>query len=357
MIVTEVALRDFRSYARQELELPAGLTLIVGPNGAGKTNLLEAVHVGTQGTSLKTRRDTRAVRFGAPAARVGTRGRRGANVSFSTEVTIEPGDGKGIRLNGALVASAEELRKELPVLAFTPDRLAVVKGGPLVRRTYLDRMIGRVLPRRAGLPGEYAQALAQRNAALRRARARISDRASITPWTEALVRLANELEETRARVIGDLAPRFVAHAKTLGLADAVLEYEPRGISSAELDSRLERDIERGSTSAGPHLRELGLTTRSRELRAFGSQGEQRLALLALLLAEAELLAELRGEPPLLLFDDVLSELDEHHRGALLQGLPAGCQTLVTATSLRSLPGDLVTPALVVDVTPGRASPR
>jgi len=357
VVVTAVDLRDFRSYARQELELPAGLTVLVGPNGAGKTNLLEAIHVGTQGASLKTRRDVRVVRFGATAARVRVRGRRGRELPFDTEVTIQPGDGKRIVFNGALLAGSEELRKELPVLAFTPDRLAVVKGGPLVRRTYLDRMVGRVFPPRAELPAEYGQALAQRNAALRRLRSGFSNRAAAAPWTEAVVRLGNQLDETRAQLVRELGPLFVSQADRLGLAGAALVYEPRPLSVSELDARLDRDVERGVTGAGPHLRDVAVTARGRELRVYGSQGEQRLAVLALLLAEADVLADARGEAPLLLLDDVLSELDDRRRAALLAGLPAGSQALVTATTLRSLPDEAPPPALVVDVTPGRATPR
>ena len=357
MIVGEIVLRDFRSYARQDLLLAEGLTLIVGPNGAGKTNLLDAVHFGTQGFSLRTRRDARVVRLGAVAARVAAKGSLASGLQFSTTVTVEPGDGKRIVLNGAALTSADDLRKEFPVLVFTPDRLAVVKGGPAVRRSYLDRMIGRVLPSRAALPGGYGQALAQRNAALRRVKLGLSGRTAIGPWSETLSRLGNELEDARAQLVAALAPHFAAHADALGLPGAALGYEAAHLSVADLERRLDQDIARAATGVGPHLRDVAVTAGNRELRAYGSQGEQRLVVLALLLGEAELLVQLRGEPALLLLDDVLSELDDRRRRALLRALPSGCQTLVTATALRSLPDDMGAPSLVVDVAPGRASPR
>jgi DNA replication and repair protein RecF len=334
-----------------------GLVAVVGPNGAGKTSLLEAVHVGTQGFSLRTRRDERAVRFGATAARVAVRGVRGRDVAFASEVTIQPGEGKRLLLDGAPAGSVEQLRLALPVLAFAPDRLAVVKGGPLVRRLYLDRAIGRVFPARAALPGEYGRALAQRNAALRSARAGSSGREAIDPWTELLARTGSELERARAAAVTALRPGFAAHSADLGLNAAELAYEATELTTAALNDRLPRDLERGTTSAGPHLRDVAITAGGHDLRAFGSQGEQRVAVLALLLAEADVVTTERGEPPLLLLDDLLSELDDQRRLDLLTGLPERCQAMVTATSLRSFPPQAPPLAGVVEVEGGRATLR
>ncbi|MGH3115805.1 MAG: DNA replication/repair protein RecF, partial [Gaiellales bacterium] len=138
-------------------------------------------------------------------------------------------------------------------------------------------------------------------------------------------------------------------AQELGLAAARLGYEERGLTFEELDARLERDLERGSTGAGPHLRDVSISARGRDLRTFGSQGEQRMGVLALLLSEALLLAQLRGSAPLLLLDDVLSELDESRRLNLLAGLPPGAQTIVTATDLTKWPAAAVPAAAHVHV--------
>jgi DNA replication and repair protein RecF len=323
--------------------------LVTGPNGVGKTNLLEAVHVGAQGFSPRTRAEPRLVRFGETAARIRLSGEE-AETPFQTEVDVTPPSPKRISLNGALLTSADELRLRLAALAFTPDRLAVVKGGPLVRRTYLDRMLGRLYPARAGLPSDYARALAQRNAALRRARAGESSLDALEPWTEQVAALGDVLDRARAELVSELAAGFRAHGDALGLSSAELEYDARGLTVAELAERLDRDLERGTTSVGPHLRDAAVTAKGRDLRAFGSQGEQRTAVLALVLAEADLLAERRGEPPLLLLDDVFSELDRTRSEALLRRLPAGGQALVTATERP----DVLEPALVVAVRPGEA---
>jgi DNA replication and repair protein RecF len=328
--------------------LEPGLVLVVGPNGAGKTNLLEALHVGVQGFSPRTRAEPRLVRFGEGAARVRLEGAE-AGAPVESEVTITPGSGKSLRLNGSPLASAEDLRARLTALAFVPDRLAIVKGGPAVRRAYVDRMLGRVSPSQAALPGEYGRALAQRNEALRRVRARVSTLDAVEPWSERVSALGTELDAARAKLADELEPGFAHHAGLLGLAGATVSYEERGLPIEELEARLDRDLERGTTGAGPHLRDVEIRAGDRELRGFGSQGEQRTAVLALLLAEAAVLEERRGAPPLLLLDDVFSELDAGRRRALLAALPPDGQTLVTATSADALPPAAFEPAATVAV--------
>ncbi len=357
VLVDSLRLRDFRSYAHEEISLTQGLTVLVGPNGAGKTNLLEAAHMAVQGFPLRTRRDVATIRTGADTARVTATGLRGAESRYEAQVTIERSGGKRIVLDGAPAAGLDDLRRAFPVLAFTPDRLAVVKGGPLVRRTYLDRTLGRVLPSQATLPADYATAVSQRNAALRRTHVGLSTPDAVAPWTAAVVSLGTELDQQRARLVELLGERAEARAALLGLAGMALRYVPSAVSTDILERLLARDLERGTTGAGPHLAELELAADGRDLRALGSQGEQRLAVLALLLAEAECLIESRGDPPMLLLDDVLSELDDRRREALLCGIPPDCQTLVTTTSLRMLPTTGPDPDAVVDVSPGRADVR
>jgi DNA replication and repair protein RecF len=324
--------------------------LAVGPNGAGKTNLLEALHLGTQGFSPRTRSDAQVIRFGEEAGRVEVRGER-SGAPVEVELTLRVGDAKRARLNGASLGAAEQLRSSLTTLVFTPDRLAIAKGGPAVRRAYVDRALGRLTPARVALPAEYGAAVAQRNAALRRVAAGFSSREALAPWTERVAGLGAELVAARGEAIRLLARALAARAGELGLDGVRLGYDAEPPALAELERRLERDLERGTTGLGPHLDEINLFSGTRDLRTFGSQGEQRVAVLALLLAEADVLVERSGVPPLLLLDDVLSELDAQRREALASRLPAGGQTLVTATSRELLPLD---PAQVIDVRPGTA---
>jgi DNA replication and repair protein RecF len=324
--------------------------LAVGPNGVGKTNLLESLHVATQGFSPRTRTDAQLIRFGERAARIVTRGSRG-QVPVEIELTLEAGAGKRAKVNGAQLRAAEQLRSETATLVFTPDRLGIVKGPPAARRAYFDRALGRLAPVRAGLPAEYGAAVAQRNAALRRVVVGTSDREALAPWTAQVAALGTELVASRRETLELLRAPFAERAGELGLAEAELRYDGGPVSVEELDARLDRDLDRGLTGAGPHLHDVVVAAGTRDLRSFGSQGEQRLAVLALLLAEAELITARRGVPPLLLLDDVLSELDPARRRILAARVAGAGQTLVTATDAAMLPAE---PDQLLEVSPGSA---
>jgi DNA replication and repair protein RecF len=272
----------------------------------------------------------------------GTRGSSALELS----VTLQEGQAKEARLNGARLASAESLRREVSTLVFTPDRLAVVKGGPAARRAYFDRVLGRLAPARAGVPQEYLATLAQRNAALRRVQLGLSSPVALEPWTARIAELAASLVAERRAALQALGPAFAERAGELGLPDARLDYSGSAPTVADLEARLTRDVERGATGLGPHLDEVTIASGDRDLRQFGSQGEQRLAVLSLLLAEASLLPA-----PLLLLDDVLSELDPGRRRVLAERVSGMGQTVITATHASSLP---LEPAQLVQVEHGSA---
>jgi DNA replication and repair protein RecF len=178
----------------------------------------------------------------------------------------------------------------------------------------------------------------------------LSSRDALAPWNEQVSALGGQLVESRREAVSLLRPPFAERAAELGLPAAELAYEAEAPTVDELEARTARDLERGATSLGPHLDDIGVLAGERDLRAFGSQGEQRLAVLALLLGEAELLEERRGTRPLLLLDDVLSELDPDRRRVLADRLRASGQALVTSASRNALPGE---PAQTVVVTQER----
>lgn len=300
----------------------------------------------TQGFSPRTHHDAQAIRFGETAARTAVSGVRGSS-TVDAAVTLREGRPKEAHLNGARLPSAESLRRSLSTLVFTPDRLAVVKGGPAARRAYLDRVLARVYPSRAGVPQEYAATLAQRNAALRRVQLGLSERVSVEPWTQRVSVLAASLVDARRDTLDRLAPGFAEQAGRLGLPDARLVYAAEPPTTDALRARLDLDVQRASTGAGPHLDDVTIASGERDLRRFGSQGEQRLAVLSLLLAEADLL----DPPPLLLLDDVLSELDPVRRELLAEQLLGAGQAVITSTHRSSL---RVEPSQVVEVASGTA---
>jgi len=340
--VTRLRARDFRSLAAAEVALGERLTIVHGPNGAGKTNLLEALYFGCTSRSCCTANERDVVHFDAPGTRIEV-DVDGADGAHTLAVGFQPGEPKRVRVDGAPVERLVDAPGRPLVGVFLPDRLELVKGAPSLRRGHLDQVVAALWPTRAGTRRDYAQALAQRNALLARVRAGGS-RAALAAWDLELAGHGIALRDDRARAVEMLAARFANTGDELGLAGALeLRFRPRSRAAsaealaAELGARLEADLERGFTTHGPHRDDLAIVRDGRELRAFGSQGEQRLALLALLLAERAALAEERGSPPLLLLDDVMSELDADRRKRLVERLDSG-QSVVTTTDLAQVPG-------------------
>ena len=323
--------------------------MVYGANGAGKSNLLEALYFGCTGRSPRTRNERELVRFGEDAARVTVRVEEGAHthelaVGFGAFAGI-PGVTKRMTRDGAPVERLLDVEDRPLVSVFLPDRLELLKGPPSVRRAHLDQVVAAFWPARNADRRAYAAALAQRNSLLARIRSGAASRASLPSWDLQLARHALALRENRARAVALLAPSFGERASQLGLqGQAQLEYRPRSRASseeelvAELQERIEGDLQRGFSGHGPHRDELALLRDGRELRVFGSQGEQRLALLALLLCERTALCQERGRMPLMLLDDVMSELDHHRRELLARELSGGGQSVIATTDLEHVPG-------------------
>lgn len=345
MRVRRLRAREFRTYARLDVALGPGLTVVHGRNGAGKTNLLEALYFGCTGRSCRTSNEREVVRFGAAATHVDLDLADEDGVAHTLAVGFQPGEPKRLQADGAEVERMLDVAARPLVSVFLPDRLELVKGPPALRRAHLDQVIAAAWPGRAATRRAYGQALAQRNALLARIRGGHASRASLHAWDAELARHGVVLRDHRAEACALLAAPFTGAAADLGLAgEAVLRYRPRtdapdeAAFAAELSERVEGDLERGFTGHGPHRDELVLQRDGRELRAYGSQGEQRLGLLALLLAERDALAQVRGALPLLLLDDVMSELDPVRRGRLAVRLDGPGQSVITTTDLAHVPG-------------------
>jgi DNA replication and repair protein RecF len=348
VVVTRLRMRDFRSYAAAEVGLGERLTVVHGPNGAGKTNLLEALYFGCTGRSCRTTNERELLRFDAddgPAPRVVRVEVYGRDRDGEHELSVgfQPGEAKRFKVDGAPAERLLDAPHRPLVSVFLPDRLELVKGPPALRRSHLDQVVGSLWLARTATRRQYAQVLAQRNALLARVRAGGS-RSALAAWDLELARHGIVLRDDRAAALALLRPRFAEADGELGLTGtAELRYRPRTKAAsaeafaAELAERLDSDLERGFTTHGPHRDDVALLRDGRELRAYGSQGEQRMGLLALLLAERAALEDERGAPPLLLLDDVMSELDFGRRERLVERLRAG-QALVTTTDVAHVPG-------------------
>jgi DNA replication and repair protein RecF len=363
MLVSAVEMRDFRTYARATARLGPGLTVVHGPNGAGKSNLLEAIYFGCTGRSPRTRSDRELVRFGSAATRVAVvvedDGREHVlSVGYSAPAPGQPAL-KRMSCDGAQVERLLDLPVRPLISVFLPERLELIKGPPALRRAHLDQLVAALWPARIETRREYSRVLAQRNALLARIRAGHSARTALSAWDSELAAAAVALQADRAGAVALLTEPFPARADQLGLEGTLsLEYRPRATASspeefiAELSSRLESDLERGFSSYGPHRDELAILRDGRELRVYGSQGEQRLALLALLLAERTVLGDERGVTPLMLLDDVMSELDAGRRELLAGELASGGQSVIATTDAGHVPGASSPVVTRIAITPG-----
>jgi DNA replication and repair protein RecF len=363
LLARMLRLRDVRSYEEEELELGPVLTVIHGPNGAGKTNLLEALYFACTGRSCRTSNGREFVRFGQSAARVELDVEDDDGI-HELAIGFEPGSPRRVTADGGTVERLADVSFRPLACVFLPDDLELVKGSPGVRRDHIDRLVAGLWPARSRNRAEYSRTLAQRNALLARIRSGAADREAIAAWDLELGRHAIALRDTRLEALEAVREPARDFSIDLGLPGGLeLSYRPRSTAetpeefAAELEERLDSDLQRGFTGHGPHRDELRLEREGRELRSYGSQGEQRLALLSLLLAEREALAASRGRPPILLLDDVMSELDASRREMLVDRVTREGQTVITTTDLAHVPLEGVEDALSVSVEAARIVDR
>ena len=352
VVLRSLALRDFRNLARLDVAIPDEGAAIVGENGQGKTNLLEAVYYLHLLRSARGARDVDIVRFGAPGFHVAARAEGGAQHELSVGFE-RAGRRKRVKLDGAEPGRLSDALGALPCVLFSPADVDLVAGAPSARRRYLDILLAlSSRPYLAALQ-RYRHALAQRNAALRTAirdGARGEQRVAV--WEAPLAEHGATLWRERVRWTDAAAPRFSQICAAIGEAAPVaLRYatslEPEGTEVEEvrdaltraLESRRALDLRRGLTHAGPHRDDLALTLDGRELRAFGSAGQQRTAAIALRLLEGETLNERLGARPLLLLDDPFAELDVRRSARILDLLAARGmgQTLLTVPRESDIP--------------------
>jgi DNA replication and repair protein RecF len=359
VLVTVLEAKPLRSLDDARLELGPGIVSLIGPNGAGKTNLMEALYFGLTGRSFRTSDRRELIPFGGSLARAGVAVRDDDGIERRFLASVDRVEGRRHLLDGSPADPATMARNRPPVAVFSPDRLTLVKGPPSERRAHLDQFAAARWPSRAELRKRFGQALAQRNALLSRIAAGRGDVAALDAWDTTLAEAAADLVSTRADAEAELAGPFSSAAEDLGLGPAALEYVPRAAGDAEeilrgLAQHRDQDLRMGRSSWGPHLDELRILLSGRPLRRYGSQGQQRTALLALLFSEREALLGARRVVPLLLLDDVMSELDPERRDRLVARLEGDGQVLLSAADEESVPSRAMETAIRM---PPLATPR
>lgn len=325
MQLKRLKLTSFRNYSSAEVDFQPGITLILGGNGAGKTSLLEAAQYSVCGRSFRTSRDGELVRMGEGwfriEAEILSRGLR-------TQRTVGFEPGTGVRVNSD---GGPQWLAPASVLCFSPDDLELIKGPPAARRRFMDEAISRRSVSRHRLMLDYAKVLAQRNVFLKRARAGLVPLTGITPWDRQLTQLALQIYAARKEHLVRVSPLFGQAYREISSAilDAEIAYrsqleafhsdvDPEAAMLAALAESWQSDMERLSTGLGIHRDDVEFLLEDKNLRSYGSQGEQRTAVLALLIASWRLDNESGRSRPLLLLDDVMSELDPERRRRLMK---------------------------------------
>ena len=350
-MLTSISLADYRGYVSLAATFGPGAHLIWGPNAAGKTSLLEALVVCARGSSHRTVTDAELIRWDAPFARVDTRRELPGLDPLELDVTLvrdgPAGGRKRIRVNG-VPRRATALAGLLRVVVFAPEEMLLVAGPPSLRRGVLDALAAQRIPAHAADLAAYGRVLGQRNALLRAIREERATPDQLSPWDAKLVESGAAVLDARHRVLGELAgPLVAAHAEIApDEGSLTVTYESNVVLTAgetfrdalarRLAETAEKEAWNGTTLVGPHRDDLAFRLDGRDMATFASRGQQRTAILALKLAELDLLTAHDGRPPLLLLDDVFSELDPARRSHLVRRIAGLPQAFVTTTTLDDL---------------------
>ena len=361
--------RQLRGYEELDVAFGAGPQLVWGPNAAGKTSLLEAIVLAAWGRSHRTTNDAELIRWGADVARIeaelGDSGGDVVEVSLVRPGTPAAGGGGGkrIRVNG-VPRRAAALPGLLRVVVFAPEEMLLVAGSPGLRRSAIDTLAAQQWPAYGVALATYGRALQQRNGLLRAIRDERAGRDELRYWDAPLLDAGGEVVRLRQRLLDEVAqPLARAHAEIAPdeaeRGSLTIRYvtnappqageDPRAALARRLTETADKEVWNGTTLVGPHRDDLAFEFEGRDLAAFASRGQQRTAILAWKLAELDLLAEADGRPPLLLLDDVFSELDPERRAHLVRRIASLPQAFVTTTTLDDLDPGLVAIATTWEV--------
>lgn len=355
-IVNHLRLTDFRNFAHLDQTLSPGFTILAGQNAQGKTSILEAIYWLSTARLLRGQRDAEAIRTGTEGCIAEATLEGGTTVAGKLEV----GSRKRFFLNGASLPKASDVLGRIPTVCISMFDLVIVSGDPSDRRLFLDLELSALFPAYLRHFATYKRALEQRNALLKMAQERSIDEYAFEGWEEQLAVHGSEMRSIRRKYIDDLSPiasevhtQMASREELLSLR--MIEKDETDLHTA-LGATRSADIHRGSTQIGPHRDDLEILIDGKEARLFGSQGQQRTAVISLKIATLELWRERIGAPPLLLLDDMLSDLDPERRAKLCHIVAhRASQAVLTCTEASAAGSEILELADVLNVQNGNVS--
>lgn len=336
MIIQSIELCNFRNYEREEFHFHEGTNVLYGDNAQGKTNVLEAIFVGGTTKSHKGSKDSDMIKKGKEESHIRYFVEK-KGCTFKVEIHMRRGKTKGIAIDGMPIKSSRELMGLSNIVFFSPENLRIIEDGPEERRRFIDMELCQINKAYLYYLTQYKKVLKQRNSLLKQ----IQDNKDLSPtleiWDTQLVEHGKKVIELREEFVTQIGEIMKEKHKNLtgGKEEIRVEYKPncRAENFAEqLFINGDRDVYQGSTSVGPHRDDMVFFIGNQEIKVFGSQGQKRTAALSLKMAEIEIVERIIGEKPILLLDDVLSELDRNRQNYLLENIK-GIQTIITCTGL------------------------
>lgn len=336
MIIKSIELCNFRNYEREVFEFHEGTNVLYGDNAQGKTNVLEAIFVGGTTKSHRGSKDFEMIREGQKECHLRYFIEK-KNRTSKVEIHMKRGNSKGIAIDGLPIKSSNELLGLSNIIFFSPEDLSIIKDGPEERRRFIDMEMCQLNKGYLFYLTKYKKILKQRNTLLKQIQENHNLKETLEIWNMQLVENGKKIIELREAFVDSLYEIMKEKHKCLtgGREEVEVRYKPN-CTVKDFENQLflaeDRDIYQGTTTVGPHRDDIIFITEGKDLRKYGSQGQKRTAALSLKMAEIEIVENIIGEKPILLLDDVLSELDRKRQNYLLENIK-GIQTIITCTGL------------------------
>lgn len=336
MKVESIQLNNYRNYDSADITFSPGVNIFFGDNAQGKTNLLEAVYLSGTSRSHRGSKDKDLIRFGQEEAHIRLIFRK-KDLSHRLDLHLKQKKSKGIAIDGIPIKKTSELLGMLHIVFFSPEDLSIIKNGPSLRRKFLDMEMSQLDKSYLQYLIQYNRLIGERNNLLKQIAVFPQLKETLDGWDEQIIETGIQIIKKRENFISLIDQMMEEiHGKLTGNREKIQVFYEKNSTIENfrdnLYSRRERDIRAGMTSIGPHRDDIAFQINGTDIRKFGSQGQQRTAALALKLSEIRLIQQISGEKPVLLLDDVLSELDNHRQNYLLESI-SDIQTLISCTGL------------------------